>query len=180
VIELSSKRIVLRPLRSDELDLWLAERAALGSEAFPGESGEREHLRARIERSGEFRDGEMDLAIETEGRMVGFIQTYRPPGRTLPDGTYEIGVALYDAAERGRGHGTEGVRLFVDWLFEQGAEEVQGGTAVTNQPMRRVFEKLGFSFTRRLEVEGVEELFYGIKRSQWREAASPSKPPRAP
>jgi hypothetical protein len=46
--------------------------------------------------------------------------------------------------------------------------------------MRRVFEKLGFSLTRRLEVEGVEELFYGIKRSQWREAASPSKPPRAP
>jgi len=174
VIELSSERIVIRPMRGDELDVWLAGRASLGREALPGGSGEHERLRARIERSGTFRDGEIDLAIEVEGRLAGHIQTYRPTNRSLPDGFYEIGVALYDSAERGKGLGTEAVRLFVNWLFEQGAEGVQGGTAVTNQPMRRVFEKLGFRVTRKLDVEGVEELLFALNKAKWKEAASPS------
>lgn len=174
MIELASKRIVIRPMRSDELDLWLAGRAGLGREALPGGSGERERLRARIERSGTFRDSEIDLVIEVEGRLAGHIQTYRPPNRALPDGFYEIGVALYDSVERGKGLGTEAVHLFVNWLFEQGAEGVQGGTAVTNQPMRRVFEKLGFRVTRRLGVEGVEELLFEVTKAEWKEAVSPS------
>lgn len=76
MIELSSERVLIRPMRRDELDLWLAGRAGLGEEALPGGLGERERLRARIERSGTFRDGEIDLAIEAEGRLAGHIQTY--------------------------------------------------------------------------------------------------------
>jgi RimJ/RimL family protein N-acetyltransferase len=167
VVELRGERIVIRPLRRDELDAWLAGRADLGREALPAGLQERERLRERIERSGTLRHGEIDLAIEVGGRLAGQIQAYRPPSRTLPEGVYEIGVALFDSADRGKGLGTEAVRLFVDWLFEQGGEHVQGGTAVTNHPMRRVFERLGFRVIGRLDVDGLEELLYGVKKAEW-------------
>ena len=46
------------------------------------------------------------------------------------------------------------MQLFVDWLFGQGVEQVQGSTAPTNQPMRGVFERVGF--TREYEVRSTE------------------------
>ncbi len=167
IVELRSERFILRSLRKDELDAWLASRAGLTREALPAGSGERERLRERIERSGSLRHGEIDLAIEVDGRLAGQIQAYRPPGRTLPEGVHEIGVALFDPADQGKGLGTEAVRLFVGWLFEQGAQRVQGGTAVTNKPMRRVFERLGFRVRSTLNVEGVEELLYGVTKAEW-------------
>jgi RimJ/RimL family protein N-acetyltransferase len=124
-------------------------------------------MRVRIELSGKLRDGRIDLAVEANGRLVGEIQTYRPLERSLPPAVYEIGVSLYGSADRGKGWGTEALRLFVDWLFRQGAERVQGGTAVTNLPMRRVFEKLGFTVLGSLDVDGVEELLYGVTKSEW-------------
>jgi RimJ/RimL family protein N-acetyltransferase len=84
-----------------------------------------------------------------------------------------VSASSFDSAERGKGLGTEAVSLFVNWLFEQGAEGVQGGTAVTNRPMRRVFEKLGFRVTRRIDVEGVEELLFAVNKAEWEAAASP-------
>ena len=112
------------------------------------------------------------MAIETGGRLVGEIQTYVPPDRALSSGVYELGISLYDAADRGKGLGTETVRLFVGWLFERGAERVQGATAPTNAPMRRVFQKLGFGELAALQVEGAPEILYGISRSDWDRAAA--------
>jgi RimJ/RimL family protein N-acetyltransferase len=53
-------------------------------------------------------------------------------------------VSIYDAADRGLGLGTEAVRLFVDWLFRQGVERVEGRTSQGNKAMVAVFERLGF------------------------------------
>jgi RimJ/RimL family protein N-acetyltransferase len=109
----------------------------------------------------------LDLAIDVDGKLVGEIQTYEPPDRPLPPAVYELGVALYDPEDRGNGVGTEAVRLLVGWLFRQGAERVQGAAAMTNVPMRRVFEKLGFGEVARIKVEGVAQLLYAISRSDW-------------
>lgn len=172
MVRLEGDSVVIRPLRVDELDAVLEGRNRLGREALPGGSRDRERLRVRIQRSGKFHDGRIDLAIEVEGRLVGDIQTYQPPNRSLPSAVHEIGVALYDPVDRGKGWGTEAIQLFVDWLFRgQGAERVQGGTAVTNHPMRRVFDKLGFTVLGELDVEGVPELLYGVTRSEWEQSS---------
>jgi RimJ/RimL family protein N-acetyltransferase len=167
MFELEGEHVVLRPFRGDELERWMAGRTQLGREALPGGPGDRERLRMRVEGSGRFRNGEIDLAIEARGKLIGEIATYRPPGRSLPPRVYEMGVALWDPAHRGRGYGAEAVRLFADWLFRQGAEQVQGGTAVANHPMRRVFEKVGFTPLGDPDVEGVEEVLYGVTKSDW-------------
>jgi RimJ/RimL family protein N-acetyltransferase len=47
--------------------------------------------------------------------------------------------------DRGRGFGTEAIRLLTRYLFErEQAGRVQASTWVQNHAMRRVFEKLGF------------------------------------
>jgi hypothetical protein len=81
--------MVIRPLRMDELDLMLKGRTELAKEIQPGRVPVREQLRTRIEQSGSFNDGRIDLGIEMDGRLVGDIQTYRPPDRPLPHAVYE-------------------------------------------------------------------------------------------
>lgn len=154
-------------MRQDDLDLVFKGRSQLGKEALPAGTPQLARLKARIEQADELQEGQILLGIESEGKLIGDIQTYRPADRQLASAVYEIGVALYDPADRGKSLGTEATRLFVDWLFTQGAREVQGGTAVTNQPMRRVFEKLGFITVSDLEVGGVKELLYRVTRVDW-------------
>ena len=176
-IKLEGRRVLLRPLRPDDLDMLIAGWVKLGREAAPGGPPDKEKLRARIERSGELHDGEIEFGIEVDGRLVGAIQTYRPRREALPPGVFEFGLALYDAADRGRGIGTEAVSLFVDWLFRQGAERIQAGTAVRNEAMKRVFEKLGFRMVGELDIEGIAEILYGLTRAVWLTASSPTVPP---
>jgi RimJ/RimL family protein N-acetyltransferase len=164
---LEGQSVIIRPFRADELDLMLRGRTQLGREALPGGVPDREQLRDRIAQSGELRDGRIDLAIQVEESLVGDIQTYLPSDRLLPPAVFEMGVALYDPARRGKGVGTEAVRLLVGWLFERGAERVQGAAAMTNAPMRRVFEKLGFEVVDTIDVEGVPEHLYAVSRPDW-------------
>jgi RimJ/RimL family protein N-acetyltransferase len=166
-VTLLGKGVILRPFRNDELEVWETGFTRLGREAAPQSSQDPKGLRARIEASGKLRGGRIDLGIEVDGELIGHIQTYRPRDRSLPHRVYEIGVALWDAADRGKGYGEEAVRLFVDWLFQQGVERVQAGTAMRNRPMRRVLEKLGFRVFGELDIQGVHELLYGVSASDW-------------
>jgi hypothetical protein len=93
------------PFRNDELEVWETGFTRLGREAAPQSRQDRKGLRARIEASGRLRGGRIDLGIEVHGELIGHIQTYRPRGRSLPRRVYEIGVALWDAADRGRARG---------------------------------------------------------------------------
>ena len=64
----------------------------------------------------------------------------------------ELGIELFDGV-RGKGVGTEAVRLITEWLLENEYPRVQATTDVRNAPMRRVLDKLGF------EEEGVLRAF---------------------
>lgn len=98
----------------------------------------------RAKQGGRLVDGRLDLAIEAEGRLIGEIDA-RAPEKALPPGVFELGVAIFDPGERGKGYGTEAISLLTTYLFEQlGAERVQASTAVWNVAMRRVFARLGF------------------------------------
>src|SRR5260370_7467093 len=77
-------------------------------------------FRARLQRSGRLEDGWLDLAIDVGAVSVGRIQTFVPPGRRLPPGTFEVGIRLRESA-RGKGYGREALPLLTDWLFDHAA-----------------------------------------------------------
>ncbi|HYX88211.1 MAG TPA: GNAT family protein [Gaiellaceae bacterium] len=143
-IELRGERVLLRPLRADELEtVW---QARVDDESAPWMSTPEayERLRERVASSGRFVDGWLDLGIESDGRLVGEIDARHPP-RSMPEGVFELGISLFDVHDRGRGLGTDAIRLLTRHLFDrEGARRVQASTWVENRAMRRVFEKLGF------------------------------------
>jgi RimJ/RimL family protein N-acetyltransferase len=139
MIELKGNRVTLRPIRAAELDELYRQR--LASEHIVS-TPDREVLRRRVEHSGEWHEGRLDVAIEAEGRLAGSLDA-RAPERMYPPGVCEIGIELV-ADMRGRGLGADAIELFADWLLDNGFARVQASTEVTNLPMRRVFEKLGW------------------------------------
>jgi RimJ/RimL family protein N-acetyltransferase len=144
VITLRGESVLLRPLREEELDTVWEARVNDDTAPWMSTSQAYERLRERIANSGEFVDGWLDLGIETGGRLVGEVDARHPP-RTMPEGVFELGISLFDVADRGRGLGTEAIRLLTRYLFErEDARRVQASTWVENHAMRRVFEKLGF------------------------------------
>ena len=149
MISLEGDRVSLRPLQPDELEtVWDAR---LGDDTAPWMSTPQayERLKQRVANSGHFVDGWLDLGIECEGRLVGEIDARQPP-RSMPQGVYELGISLFETSDRGRGLGTDAIRLLTRYLFEhEEAARVQASTWVENTAMRRVFEKLGFTAGRR-------------------------------
>lgn len=139
MIELQGERVTLRPIRTEELDELHQQRLASEHLLQPPD---KELLRTRIERSGQWHEGRLDVAIEAEGKLAGSLDA-RASDRMYPPGVCEIGIELA-AGMRGRGLGGEAIELFADWLLDNGFARVQASTEVTNLPMRRVFEKLGW------------------------------------
>jgi RimJ/RimL family protein N-acetyltransferase len=163
---IAGARVTIRPFRDDELDLWMEATRALGPDTFPAGLPTRGSLQARIRRGDRMSGGEIDLAIEVDGRIVGDIQTQRP--HPLPAGTYQVGIALFSTEDRGKGYGTDALAVFTRWLFEERrAERVQAGTAPSNAAMRRVFERLGFTERESILVFGQRHLLYAIDRDEW-------------
>jgi len=165
-------------LRNADLErLARAREAEAGSMGFPDAFGPAElaELRERVERSGEFDGTELLLGIRADGRLVGEVQA-RQPRMGLPPGVFELGIDVFEEADRGKGLGTEALRLLLTRLFErERAHRVQATTDVDNAAMRRVCDRMGFAF------EGVLRSFmpsasgprdyamYAITKDDWRE-----------
>jgi L-amino acid N-acyltransferase YncA len=165
-IEIQGERLRLRPLRPAEIDQeWEAMRTA---DAMTIASlTEEVSFRRRLERSGRLESGWLDLAIDLDGESIGRIQTFVPPGRTLPPGVYEVGIGLREAT-RGRGYGREALRLLTDWLFEHaGAERVEAPTDPLNVAMRTVFDRVGWELVGTLNEFDREWVMYAITRVRW-------------
>lgn len=64
----------------------------------------------------------------------------------MPNGVVEIGVEIFDPADRGTGIGTEAGRLLLRHLLANGVTRVQATTPVDNAAARAVLDKLGFSY----------------------------------
>jgi RimJ/RimL family protein N-acetyltransferase len=138
-VQIQGPRVLLRPFRAEELEVvWEARKRSTTSLGTTN----RERLRERHERSGDWNDGRLDLAVELDGELVGEMDV-RSNMRMMPPGVCEFGIELWDD-RRGSGVGTEAVGVLTQWLHEQGYPRVQAGTNVANLPMRRVLEKLGF------------------------------------
>ena len=172
--DLRSGEVRLRALGRRDLDVLLG---AVDEDASPvGGSAAQRRRRAerRIERSPRLVQGRLDLGVEVGGRLVGTVEARQPPGG-LPPGVFEIGIALFDPVDRGRGSGRAAVALLTDYLFsDAGTHRVQASTWVENGAMRRVLEVLGWT------CEGVMRGFwparsggrqdfvlYGLTRAEW-------------
>ena len=161
-------RLVLRPLRPAEVDAeWqamVAEAAGPVVRSFPPDEAA---FRARLAWSGQLRDGWLDLAIDLDGTSIGRIQTFVPRGRSLPPGTFDVGIGLREQA-RGKGYGREALTLLTDWLFEHAAAEVvEAGTSEANHAMRAVFRRAGWTEDGTETAGGHEWVRYRITRREW-------------
>lgn len=172
MIRIHGQRVTLRPLRPEELEILVASYRSADA-PIPGKPPTPAKLRRRIERSGEFRSGRLELGVEVEGRLVGDIDA-RSPANAFPPGVYEIGISLFDPADRGKGYGVEATRLLVDHLFDaEEAARVQATTAESNAAMRAVLERLGFRFegTLRSFFPGgdgrLDYVMYAVTRADW-------------
>jgi RimJ/RimL family protein N-acetyltransferase len=165
-VRICGSRLVLRALRPDEVDEeWRAMVTAdpMAVAGLPDEVS----FKARLARSGQLADGWLDLAIDVGGVPVGRIQTFVPPGRPLPAGTFEVGIGLRESA-RGQGYGREALALLTDWLFEHAAAQVvEAPTDPANVAMRTVFQRAGWTPAGSLTEYGREWVMYGITRRQW-------------
>lgn len=164
-VHIEGNHVSLRPLRIDEFEAAWEARLDADPSVQPI-LPKRDDLWARFARSGMLQDGALDLAIEVEGRCIGEIQTYLPPDRTIPPGAFEVGIVIYARSMRGRGYGTEAVRLLVDWLFaEAHATRVHMPTVPDNIAMRTVLERLGFATERTIQEIDHEFVFYVLTRA---------------
>jgi RimJ/RimL family protein N-acetyltransferase len=176
VIELRGDHVLLRGFRPEEVPLALQQMQTIPASEPMSEMDEAvRERRERLERSGERNGWEIMLAVEAGGRLVGDVQG-RSPRFAIPPGVWELGIELWDPADRGRGIGRETVALLSSYLFDsEGAIRVQATTDVDNVSMRRVLEVLGFDF------EGVLHGFmpddagpardyamYGVTRGAWK------------
>ena len=148
---LGGTRVRLRAFHAEEFELlWKAVWGADPTVAVgnPDADG----LRARMASSGQMTDRELLMAVDVEGTLRGSIQAYRDG---VPPGVFELGIDLFQAADRNKGYGTEAVRLLTAHLFDaEGARRIEAGTAFDNAPMRAVLARLGF------QQEGVRRRFY--------------------
>jgi RimJ/RimL family protein N-acetyltransferase len=167
-VVIQGDRLVLRALRPAEVDAeWQAMVAGAADSVVSSVLTDEAAFRARLARSGQLRDGWLDLAIDLDGTSVGRIQTFVPRGRALPPGTFDVGIALREHA-RGQGYGREALTLLADWLFEHAAAEVvESATSEANHAMRAVFRRAGWTEDGTETAEGQEWVRYRIRRREW-------------
>ena len=190
-VQITGSRLVLRAFRPDEIEAeWQAMVTA--DPMTIGELPQEASFKARLQRSGRLADGWLDLAIALggvagselaergvagselaeRGEAIGRIQTFVPRGRSLPPGTFDIGIALR-ADVRGRGYGREALALLTDWLFEHAAAQVvEAPTDPANVAMRTVFERVGWQLAGSQHELGREWVVYRMTRPQWQARAA--------
>jgi RimJ/RimL family protein N-acetyltransferase len=164
-------RVTLRAFRPEEIDGAIQR---IGGGIEPSDNAQAVRRRERLRASGDRNDWEVLFAVEADNRLVGDAQG-RCSEHAMPPGVWEIGIELWDPADRGKGFGREAVALLSSHMFErESAIRVQATTDVVNSPMRRILESLGFGF------EGVLRGFmptgdgtardyamYGFTRDDW-------------
>ena len=176
-VRIRGSRLLLRALQPGEIEEeWQAMVTAdpMVIAGLPQEAA----FKARLQRSGHLEDGWLDLAIDLDGVSIGRIQTFVPPGRALPPGTFDVGIGLKENA-RSKGYGREALALLTDWLFgHAAAEAVEASTDPANVAMRTVFRKAGWMPAGSLTEVGREWVMYRITRREWEAWRRQRKPPR--
>jgi RimJ/RimL family protein N-acetyltransferase len=165
-----------RPTDFDVVRRWIDDPGSRGSLPPELPLSSDEDLRRRVD--GTHGGPVTRMAIEADGRVVGEAQYWNARG-SMPAGVFEIGIMLWDPADRGHGLGRAAQRHLVGLLFQElQAFRVQAGTAPSNLPERRCLEALGFAeegtlrgfFGDRPDGSG-DIVMYGLLRDGWDRSA---------
>ena len=166
---LEGKRLNLRIIDREDLSLiqeWVNDQKFMGEfEPFLQET------KVSLEKQyDQLKDGQW-FFIETKDKAkIGYICHYLVGGHLT-----ELGYALVPS-ERGKGYGTEAVKIIVDYLFlSKSIVRIQVQTDEENKASQRILEKSGFkkegtirkSFF--LKGEYRDQALYSILRSEWNE-----------
>jgi RimJ/RimL family protein N-acetyltransferase len=164
-VRLRSGGVLLRPFRDEEVDVllriqdgWSADDGVHGGEPLG-----KEQLSERVASSGTWVDGPVGLllAIEADGRLVGELQARGNRSQLLPPRVFELGIEVYEPADRGKGIGRMALAEIARYLFEdEHANRVQLSTDVDNGAMRGAAEAAGFRF------EGVMRGFWPVSEGE--------------
>lgn len=145
---LSGPSITLRRYHPEEFDIcWSStERWLEAADPDADRGAARERLHKRVDDSGDWTPNGIEFAIEHGGRLIGGIQARTNP-LAMPPGVVEIGIELFEEADRGLGLGSEAIEVFLAHLFEvREAHRVQLTTDVENAAMRATAERIGFGY----------------------------------
>ena len=127
--------IALRPYKDSEFERAAEIREIKGEEA-------RERWRGRMTRSGAWDEHYFHLAITDNDVLIGDLQV-RHCSQAMPDGSLELGLELSPEC-RGKGIGTQVLKLATERFFADGAHRISGSTEIENLAMIRAFEKAGW------------------------------------
>jgi RimJ/RimL family protein N-acetyltransferase len=165
---LTTARLVLRPVAIEDVDvlhqLWTdadVRRYLWDDVIIPRERAEeavRDMLAAVADRLG------LWVVFESESNeLAGFCALIRREGEEHPELMYGLAPRFW-----GRGLATEASRTLLAYAF--GTLECTHVTAATDVPNAssvRVMERLGFRFSRRGLLNGLDTLFYEIDRANF-------------
>jgi len=110
---------------------------------FSGEYDPLDEQQSRVDIEKRYENLGLDhkwfIIEKKDGTAIGFAGSF-VIGRLL-----EIGYALV-SGERGKGYGTEAIKILVDYLFlSKDIVRIQAGTNAANKASQKVLEKAGFT-----------------------------------
>jgi [ribosomal protein S5]-alanine N-acetyltransferase len=168
-LEIKTQRLKLRPLTMDDLDalhqIWTD--AGVRKYLWDDEVISLEETASVIEKSVEyFRARGFGLCAVLpldDNRIIGFCGYWffhEPPQLELLYGII--------TDQWGKGFAPEAANAMLQYGFEHlGFQEVLASTDGANAASVRVMEKLGMSFSKRKDSNGLDTIFYSLKREEF-------------
>jgi RimJ/RimL family protein N-acetyltransferase len=143
---LHGERVILRPIRSADLDEVWAAHTNIGNRGlyFPLGVMSETRFKAQFAEDGFWSREEGMLLITTpDGEIAGHIEFFKPVNYW---DAFELSYQLYDDRFAGRGFVTEAVQLMTDYLFgSKKQNRIQLVIVPDNAASRRIADKCGFT-----------------------------------
>lgn len=180
VPRLSDGRVVLRALREDDINDYLAAfdegdclLNLLGFEEPPSRDRIERWLEHNWVEPPEMRSWEFVVADAESDEFVGTTMIHSCDWKNR---RAEIGIGMV-SDKRAQGHGSAALRLLLDWAFEDlGIERMEMTTLPENLSVPRLADKFGFTYEGTLRERNFERgrrvdlLIWGLLKDEWIEA----------
>ena len=166
---LRTARLTLRPYSLDDIDalhaLWIdadVRRYLWDNEAIPRERAEAT-IRGAVESAERDGIGQWVVCDAATNAVAGFCGFIRRDAGEDPELMYGLAPAFW-----GRGLATEAARAVLAYGFgELGFSRITAATDPPNLASVAVMERLGMRFTARRTLNGLDTLFYELRREDF-------------
>lgn len=140
------RRVVLRPLEREDVDLVLGWNADAATRRLVGDLPRSRASAERRYDEGVAEHGESFFSFAIcrveDGRMIGRVDLF---DIDRLNGSAALGITIGDRADRGHGSGTDAVEALVDFAFgELRLERVWLGTDAENERAQAAYRRAGF------------------------------------